>query len=77
MSPAPTRLGVLGWPVRHSRSPRMQTTALRELGLDGWTYDLLPCPPEALAELLAGKPIFKGREYVLRGLSPHPCAESA
>ena len=57
MSPAaPTRLGVLGWPVRHSRSPRMQTAALEALGLDGWTYDLLPCPPEALAELLAALP---------------------
>jgi shikimate dehydrogenase len=28
-----TRLGVLGWPVAHSRSPAMHNAALRELGL--------------------------------------------
>ena len=27
-------LGVIGDPVAHSRSPRMQNAALRELGLD-------------------------------------------
>ncbi len=51
------RLGVLGWPVRHSRSPAMQGAALAELGLaPTWTYDLLPCPPEALVELLGALP---------------------
>ncbi|HXA54387.1 MAG TPA: hypothetical protein VNV37_05870, partial [Solirubrobacteraceae bacterium] len=30
-----TRLGVLGWPVAHSRSPAMQNAALRAMGLAG------------------------------------------
>ncbi len=45
-----TRLGVLGWPVAHSRSPAMQNAALRAAGLAGWRYQLLPVPPELFAE---------------------------
>jgi shikimate dehydrogenase len=48
------RLGVLGWPVAHSRSPAMHNAALRALGMDlagdGWRYQLLPVPPERFAE---------------------------
>ncbi len=44
------RLGVLGWPVAHSRSPAMQRAAFAALGLDDWSYQLLPVPPELLAE---------------------------
>ncbi|HXB63983.1 MAG TPA: shikimate dehydrogenase [Solirubrobacteraceae bacterium] len=44
------RLGVLGWPVAHSRSPAMQNAALRELGLGDWIYQRLPVPPELLEE---------------------------
>jgi shikimate dehydrogenase len=40
------RLGVLGWPVAHSRSPAMHTAALAAVGLKGWTYQRLPVPPE-------------------------------
>ena len=41
-----TRLGVLGWPVAHSRSPAMHNAALRELGLaPRWSYQRLPVPP--------------------------------
>jgi len=40
-----TRLGVLGWPVAHSRSPAMHNAALAALGLDGWRYQRLPVPP--------------------------------
>ncbi|WP_320672693.1 shikimate dehydrogenase family protein [Patulibacter defluvii] len=47
------RLGVLGWPVGHSRSPAMQGAALRELGLDHWSYQALPVPPEAIGETIA------------------------
>jgi shikimate dehydrogenase len=47
---AVTRLGVLGWPVAHSRSPAMQNAALRALGLDDWTYQRLPVPPELFEE---------------------------
>jgi shikimate dehydrogenase len=51
-----TRLGVLGWPVRHSRSPAMQRAALRAVGLDGWAYQLLPVPPELFAETVRALP---------------------
>jgi shikimate dehydrogenase len=44
------RLGVLGWPVRHSRSPAMQRAAIEALGLDGWSYQLLPVPPALFDE---------------------------
>jgi len=44
------RLGVLGWPVRHSRSPAMQRAAIAALGLSGWTYQHLPVPPELFTE---------------------------
>jgi shikimate dehydrogenase len=44
------RLGVLGWPVAHSRSPVMHNAALRELGLHDWRYQLLPVPPELFEE---------------------------
>jgi shikimate dehydrogenase len=43
---------VLGWPVRHSRSPRMHAAAYRALGLTDWRYQLLPVPPELLAEVV-------------------------
>jgi shikimate dehydrogenase len=44
------RLGVLGWPVAHSRSPAMQNAALSALGMDDWHYQRLPVPPALLAE---------------------------
>jgi shikimate dehydrogenase len=44
------RLGVLGWPVAHSRSPAMHNAALAELGLTGWSYQRLPVPPELFLE---------------------------
>ena len=44
------RLGVLGWPVAHSRSPAMHNAALASLGMDGWRYQRLPVPPRLFAE---------------------------
>jgi len=41
-----TRLGVIGWPVDHSRSPAMHNAALAALGLSDWEFQLLPVPPE-------------------------------
>lgn len=41
-----TRLGVIGWPVAHSRSPQMQNAALRASGMGDWRYQLLPVPPD-------------------------------
>ena len=39
------RLGVLGWPVSHSRSPAMFAAAFAARGLRDWRYQLLPVPP--------------------------------
>jgi shikimate dehydrogenase len=44
------RLGVLGWPVAHSRSPAIHNAALAALGMTGWRYQLLPVPPALLAQ---------------------------
>jgi shikimate dehydrogenase len=49
-----TRLvGILGWPVEHSLSPRMHNAAFAALGLE-WAYVPLPTPPERLREAIAG-----------------------
>jgi shikimate dehydrogenase len=44
------RLGVLGWPVAHSRSPAMHNAALAEMGLREWIYQRLPVPPKLFEE---------------------------
>ncbi len=44
------RLGVLGWPVAHSRSPAMFNAAFADLGMEGWRYQRLPVPQELFAE---------------------------
>jgi shikimate dehydrogenase len=46
--------GVLGWPVRHSRSPAMHEAGYAALGLDDWRYQLLPVPPELFGETVRG-----------------------
>ncbi|MEX2253582.1 MAG: shikimate dehydrogenase [Thermoleophilaceae bacterium] len=51
----PTLLAVAGWPVGHSRSPRMMAAALRELGLD-WRYLKLPLAPERFVQTVAALP---------------------
>ena len=51
-----TRLGVVGWPVAHSRSPAIQNAALPAVGLTGWRYQLLPIPPELFAETVRALP---------------------
>ncbi|MGI8430121.1 MAG: shikimate dehydrogenase family protein [Solirubrobacteraceae bacterium] len=50
------RLGVLGWPVSHSRSPAIQNAALAVVGLAGWRYQLLPVSPELLAPTVRALP---------------------
>ncbi len=55
-SGAQIRLGVLGWPVLHSRSPAIQNAALAAAGLGAWRYQLLPAPPGMLAELVRALP---------------------
>ena len=46
-------VGILGWPVEHSLSPRMQNAAFAARGLD-WAYIPLPTPPERLADAVRG-----------------------
>lgn len=48
--------GVLGWPVRHSRSPAIHEAGYAALGLEGWRYQLLPVPPELFEETVRGLP---------------------
>ncbi|HMJ03184.1 MAG TPA: shikimate dehydrogenase [Conexibacter sp.] len=50
------RCGVLGWPVRHSRSPAMHEAGYAAVGLSDWTYQLLPVPPELFEETVRGLP---------------------
>jgi shikimate dehydrogenase len=45
------RLGVLGWPVAHSRSPAIHNAALAALGMEQeWHYQRLPVPPALFEE---------------------------
>lgn len=50
------RLGVIGWPVAHSRSPAIHNAALQAAGLAHWRYQLLPVPPELLAATVKALP---------------------
>jgi shikimate dehydrogenase len=50
------RLGVLGWPVAHSRSPAMHMAAFAALGLGGWRYQRLPVPPHLFVETVHALP---------------------
>ncbi|MQX37008.1 shikimate dehydrogenase [Roseospira navarrensis] len=47
--------GVAGWPVAHSRSPRLHGTWLRWYGIDG-AYVPLAVPPDRVAAAFAGLP---------------------
>ena len=48
-----TLVGLIGWPVEHSLSPRMQNAAFAALDLD-WVYVPLPTPPQSLAKAVRG-----------------------
>ncbi len=63
MAGTPTRLGVVGWPVSHSRSPAIQNAALSAAGLGSrWRYQLLPVPVELFGETVRALPAagFRG-----------------
>jgi shikimate dehydrogenase len=69
------RLGVLGWPVAHSRSPAMFNAAFAALGLDDWHYQRLPAAPEAFADTVRGLP---GAGFVGANVTmPHKAAALA
>ena len=72
---AVTRLGVLGWPVTHSRSPAIHNAALRAVGLREWHYQLLPVPPQLLDETVRALPAagFRGANVTI----PHKQAALA
>jgi shikimate dehydrogenase len=55
-APAGPRLGVLGWPVAHSRSPAMHNAALAALDLPDWRYQLLPLPPHLFEQTVRALP---------------------
>ena len=67
-------VGILGWPVERSLSPRMQNAAFAALGLD-WAYVPLPTPPERLEEAVRGLAAlgFAGANVT----SPHKLAVAA
>jgi shikimate dehydrogenase len=70
-----TRLGVLGWPVAHSRSPQIQNAALADVGLGHWRYQLLPVPPALFEETVRALPAvgFRGVNVTI----PHKQAARA
>ena len=53
ISASTTLVGILGWPVEHSLSPRMHNAAFGALGLD-WAYVALPTPPDRLEDAVRG-----------------------
>lgn len=53
MSGAALRAGVIGWPVSHSRSPKLHGYWLKEYGIDG-RYDAIAVRPEELAAFMHG-----------------------
>jgi len=58
--------GVMGWPVSHSRSPRLHGYWLRRYGIDG-TYVPLPVAPKNLPAALTALPLlgFRGVNLTL------------
>ncbi len=55
MTAAPPLAGVIGWPVAHSRSPRLHGHWLARYGIDGY-YIPIALPPERFAEGLRALP---------------------
>lgn len=58
--------GVMGWPVEHSKSPRLHGYWLRQFGIDG-TYIPMPVKPEDLERALRALPAlgFKGTNLTI------------
>ncbi len=48
------KAAVLGSPITHSLSPVLHRAAYAALGLDDWSYSLVECPSDGLADFVAG-----------------------
>jgi shikimate dehydrogenase len=74
ISGSTTLVGIVGWPVEHSLSPRMHNAGFAALGLD-WAYVPLLTPPERLEEAMRGLPAlgFAGANVT----TPHKLAVAA
>ncbi len=46
-------VGIIGWPVKHSLSPRMHNAAFAATGLN-WAYVPLPVPPDRVQDAVQG-----------------------
>jgi len=74
LEPSGVSLGVVGWPVRHSLSPRMHAAALESLAAEdpsfrSWTYRAFELKPEDLPEAVR---LFEAKGF--RGINltvPH------
>jgi shikimate dehydrogenase len=53
LSGSTTLVGIIGWPVEHSLSPRMHNAAFAAVELD-WAYVALPTPPDRLEDAVRG-----------------------
>lgn len=70
----PAVAGVIGWPIKHSKSPLIHRFWLAKLGMDG-DYSRFPVAPERLGEFLKALPAMG-----LRGVNvtiPHKLAVMA
>src|SRR5262245_27982125 len=83
ITPTTRLLGVIGWPIGHSRSPAMHNAALGSLGLD-FRYLAFAVAPQDLGSAIAGVSALGTRglnvtiphkEAVLAHCQPDPLAE--
>jgi shikimate dehydrogenase len=71
LSPFPFSLGLTGFPLGHSLSPKLHAAALRAVGLQGEykLYPISPDDPQALAQLLGR--VHAGELHGLNVTIPH------
>ncbi len=48
------RAAVLGCPISHSLSPVLHRAAYQDLGLTGWSYEVVECDESGFADWFAG-----------------------
>jgi shikimate dehydrogenase len=48
------KAGVLGSPIKHSRSPQLHLAAYRALGLTDWSYERIECGADELPAVVGG-----------------------